>query len=195
MKIYLIRHGESTSDVKQKYEGDYDDHLTDRGIKEAEIIADKISRSKIQIIYSSSKIRARETSQIISERLKCKVKIKSELNEQDIYGAYAELGKSQPEEEYRKLGELLAERDGETEGAEAYKHFRERVIACFAKITRTTYESVAIVTHGGPIRAIFREVLNFGEFAEIGNGAIIQLEKNGSHFSVVEMDKARLTKL
>lgn len=31
MKIYLIRHGESTSDIKLRYDGDYDDHLTSKG--------------------------------------------------------------------------------------------------------------------------------------------------------------------
>lgn len=31
MKIYLIRHGESTSDVENRYGGTYNDHLTQKG--------------------------------------------------------------------------------------------------------------------------------------------------------------------
>jgi len=31
MKIYLIRHGETTGDVEDRYGGSYDDHLTDKG--------------------------------------------------------------------------------------------------------------------------------------------------------------------
>lgn len=31
MKIYLVRHGETTGDVEDRYGGWYDDHLTDRG--------------------------------------------------------------------------------------------------------------------------------------------------------------------
>ena len=88
MNIYLIRHGESTSDTKNKYDGDYDDHLTDNGLKEAEIIARKLLDSKIQIIFSSSKIRAIETSEILKNALKCKMEVTENINEQDIYGAY-----------------------------------------------------------------------------------------------------------
>lgn len=192
MKIYLIRHGESTSDIKQKYDGDYDDHLTDRGLQEAEEIAEKLIGSKIQIIFSSSKIRARETSKIIADKLNCQVRVEDDLNEQDIYGAYVKLGKNQPEEEYRKLGEILVNRENAVEGAETYKHFKDRIIRCFSKIISDKFETIAIVTHGGPIRSIFREILGLGEFKKIGNGAIIELEKRGSNLSVVKMDNANL---
>jgi broad specificity phosphatase PhoE len=35
MIIYLIRHGESTSDIDNLYGGDYDDHLTENGKAQA----------------------------------------------------------------------------------------------------------------------------------------------------------------
>src|SRR3989338_4086820 len=190
MKIYIIRHGESTSDIKQKYDGDYDDHLTDRGLQEAEEIAEKLIGSKIQIIFSSSKVRARETSKILGDKLNCQVRVENDLNEQDIYGAYVKLGKNQPEEEYRKLGEILVNRENPVKGAETYSHFRDRIMRCFSKITGNKFETIAIVTHGGPIRSIFREILELGEFEKIGNGAIIELEKRGSNLSVVKMDNA-----
>jgi broad specificity phosphatase PhoE len=192
MKIYLIRHGESTSDIKQKYDGDYDDHLTGKGLQEAEEIAEKLIRSNIQIIFSSSKIRALETSKIIGEKFRCQITVIDDLTEQDIYGAYVQLGKNQSEEEYRKLGELLVNREHAVQGAETYKHFKDRIIRCFSKITSEKFKTIAIVTHGGPIRSIFREILILGEFKQIGNGAIIELEKKGSHLSVIKMDNANL---
>jgi len=180
MKIYLIRHGESTSDVKQKYDGDYDDHLTEEGLKEAEKIAKKFLNSKIQIIFSSSKIRARETAEILKEKLKCKTEIVKALDEQDIYGAYKKLAKDQPEEEYRKLGELLTNRENVVEGTETYEQFKNRIVKCFSEICNSNYDTIAIVTHGGPIRCIFREILKLGELKKIGNGSIFELEKNGN---------------
>ncbi|HPL93128.1 MAG TPA: histidine phosphatase family protein [bacterium] len=192
MKIYIIRHGESTSDVKEKYDGDYDDHLTNKGVKEAEVIAKKLLDSKIQIIFSSSKIRAIETSEILKNSLKCKVAITEDMNEQDIYGAYPELSKNQPEEEYRRLGELLATRGVEMEGVETYLHFKNRIVKCFSKITNEDYQTIAIITHGGPIRCIFRDILKMGEFKRIGNGAIIELEKNNLDFIVIKIDNAIL---
>lgn len=192
MKIYIIRHGESTSDVKEKYDGDYDDHLTNNGLKEAEIIAKKLLDSKIQIIFSSSKIRAIETSEILKNTLKCKMVVTEDMNEQDIYGAYPELGKNQPEEEYRRLGEVLSNRDIEMEGVETYLHFKNRVVRCFSKITNEDYQTIAIITHGGPIRCIFRDILKMREFKKIGNGAIIELEKNNLDFTVTKIDGAIL---
>ena len=115
-----------------------------------------------------------------------------DLAEQDIYGAYLELGKNQPEEEYRRLGEIFVNRDNVVEGSETYKHFKERVIKCFFNITNQPFENIAIVTHGGPIRCIFREILALGEFKKVGNGAIIELKKEGSILSVVNMDNAIL---
>ncbi|MFA6273016.1 MAG: histidine phosphatase family protein [Candidatus Paceibacterota bacterium] len=192
MNIYLIRHGESTSDIKNKYDGDYDDRLTESGLQDAKIIAKKLNGSNIEVVFTSPKIRARETSKIISEVLGCKTSIVDDLAEQDIYGAYLELGKNQPEEEYRRLGEILVNRDNVVEGSETYKNFKERVIKCFFDITHQSFENIAIVTHGGSIRCIFREILTLGEFKEIGNGAIIELKKEGSALSVVNMDHAIL---
>ena len=192
MNIYLIRHGESTSDTKNKYDGDYDDHLTESGLQDAKTIAKKLDGSNIDVVFTSPKIRTRETSKIISDALGCKISVMDDLAEQDIYGAYLELGKNQPEEEYRRLGEIFVNRDNVVEGSETYKHFKERVIKCFFNITNQPFENIAIVTHGGPIRCIFREILALGEFKKVGNGAIIELKKEGSILSVVNMDNAIL---
>ena len=192
MNIYIIRHGESTSDTKNKYDGDYDDHLTENGLQDAKTIAKKLNGKNIEVVFTSPKIRACETSKIISDALSCRTSVMNDLAEQDIYGAYLELSKNQPEEEYRKLGEILMNRDNVVEGSETYKHFKERVIKSFFDITNQPFENITIVTHGGPIRCIFREILSLGEFKKIGNGAIIKLKKEGSMLSVVNMDNAIL---
>lgn len=192
MNIYLVRHGESTSDIKNKYDGDYDDHLTESGLQDAKVIAKKLNGKNVEVVFTSPKIRARETSKIITDALSCKTSVMDDLAEQDIYSAYLELGKNQPEEEYRKLGEILVNRNNVVEGSETYKHFKERVIRCFFDITHQSFENIAIVTHGGPIRCIFREILALGEFKKIGNGVIIELKKEGSVLSVVNIDNAIL---
>ena len=188
MKIFLIRHGESDSDIKQKYDGDYDDHLTETGLHEAEQVAQKLGNKSIEIIFSSRKIRAQQTSQVLSRLLRCPIEIEEGLNEQDIYRAFPKLGKDQPEEEYRKLGELLANRDEAIEGVESYRQFKDRIIHCFNQILDSGYHTIAIVTHGGPIRCIFREILKLGELKRIGNGAIFELKKEEFDLTVISMD-------
>ena len=39
MKIYLIRHGESVSDIENLYGGTFDDELTERGQEQAQELA------------------------------------------------------------------------------------------------------------------------------------------------------------
>lgn len=188
MTIYLVRHGESTSDVKEKYDGDYDDHLTNKGLKEAKKIAEKLLDKQIQIIFSSSKIRSLETSKILKKSLGCEMIVLNDLAEQDIYGAFPNLSKDEPEEEYRRLGEILGNQEIKMTGVETYSHFKNRVIECFSKITKKDYNTIVIITHGGPIRCILREILKLGELKKITNGAIIEIEKNNLGFQMKKMD-------
>ena len=49
MKIYLIRHGQTTGDLEDRYGGDYDDHLTEEGEQQAKRLAEKLASSGIEI--------------------------------------------------------------------------------------------------------------------------------------------------
>lgn len=187
MKIFLIRHGESTSDVNGKYEGDYDDHLTEAGRESAQDVAEKLKEKGVQVVFSSGKIRAKETSEIIRQNLDCEVRIIEDLNERDIYGAFPELSKDQPEEEYRRLGEVLADRETMIEGVETHEHFLDRITRGFDEIRKGNRDTVAVVTHGGPIRCIIREILKLGELKKVGNGAIIELEVDATGSKIVSM--------
>lgn len=192
MNIYLVRHGESTSDVKQKYDADYDDHLTQKGREEAEMIAQKLADKGIQKIFSSTRIRAVETAEIMRAVLKCDIIKIEKLNEQNIYGAYPELSTAQPEEEYRRLGELIAKRNADIPGVETYQNLKLRVAESLSEILRSPYQSVAIISHGGPIRSIVRDILKQGELKNMENGAIIQLANIKSHLSIVSLDGVSL---
>ena len=175
MNIYIIRHGESDSDIKQKYDGDYDDNLTQAGIDQAYQVAENSILESIEIIYTSPKIRAKETAQIINKKYSVNLNILEELAEQDIYGAFLDLGKDQPEEEYRRLGEILVNKETAYDGAETYWDFRDRVLSAFNFIQSLPYQHIAIITHGGPIRCIFRELIKTHNIESLGNGAIIEL--------------------
>ena len=192
MKIFLIRHGESVSDVKKKYEGDYDDQLTKKGLREAINVAEQLTDKHIQIIYSSSKIRAIETSELLSNYLNSKITVNKNLAEQDIYNAYVELGNEQPEEEYRKLGEILDTHEAVNGEVETYHNFKKRILKAFNEIKNSGYERIAVVTHGGPIRCIFREILGVGEVEKIGNGSIIELNIHDSCVSILNMTNAKI---
>jgi broad specificity phosphatase PhoE len=107
--------------------------------------------------------------------------------ERDIYGAFPELSKDQPEEEYRRLGEILADREMTVEDVETHEHFLDRITRGFDEVHKSNYDTVAVVTHGGPIRCFVREILKLGELKRIGNGSIIELEVDVTGSGIVSM--------
>ena len=56
MKIYLVRHGETIGDLEDRYDGDYDDHLSSNGLNQAEMLGRKLKDKNLQMIYHSSRI-------------------------------------------------------------------------------------------------------------------------------------------
>lgn len=193
MNIYLIRHGESESDLKQKYDGDYDDHLTAMGLQQAQEVADNTLLNSIDAIYTSPKIRAQETAKIIQSKYNVPIHILEDLAEQDIYGAFLELGKDQPEEEYRKLGEVLVNKETAYDGAETYWDFKDRIFNSISKLKSSSYKNIAVITHGGPIRCIFREIIKDTNIDSLGNGAIIKLSLNNDSIVVEDLINVKLT--
>lgn len=75
MKIYLVRHGQTTGDVENKSGKDKDARLTGFGQRQAKNLVKELVNEKIQIIFTTPKIRARETARILQEELKVKVEI------------------------------------------------------------------------------------------------------------------------
>jgi probable phosphoglycerate mutase len=86
MKIHIIRHGETTGDIEDRYGGDYDDNLSPKGIKESKVLAKKLKNRGVQIIYVSPRIRAIETASIVNKILNVKLKIVDRLRERNNYG-------------------------------------------------------------------------------------------------------------
>ena len=88
MKIYLVRHGETTADVEDRYGGDYDDHLTEKGTKQAKDLAKVLSGKGIELIYHSPKIRAVETAQIVAAELKVPLFVMENFRERNNFGVF-----------------------------------------------------------------------------------------------------------
>jgi broad specificity phosphatase PhoE len=157
--VYLIRHGETTGDIEDRYGGAYDDHLSDRGVRQVKSLAEKISSSGIQKIFVSSLIRARKTANILNEKLKVDVESIPGIRERNLYGVLSGMVRSDAKEKFPKLVEKLSNYRNTIKGAESYDVSRRRMIKAFKKTLKSKERIIAIVTHGGPIKTIFREFL------------------------------------
>ena len=191
MRIFLCRHGESAGDIEDRYGGDYDDPLSENGQKQSRELADKLDGFGIEVIYSSPRARANKTAEIISKSLGVPVIIAHDLRERNAYGVLTGMVKSEAQQKYPKEVEKLKKEKlrHAVAGSEGYDSFKARVIGEFKKITALKeYSIVCIVSHGGPVSCIVREVLKLGEISRLYDCAILEMETNNGKFNLVAVD-------
>ncbi len=175
MKILLIRHGETTGDVEDKYGGSYDDSLTERGQKQLQETAQRLSGTQIDKLYSSTLIRAQESANIINRVLKTQLELLDGLKERD-YGVLGGLTKQEALEQCPEAVESHKDPANTDPNGESQASFTKRVLSTFESILKSKHDTVAVVTHGGPIKVILRHLeLHLPE--KIGDGEIIQIDQ------------------
>ena len=191
MKIYLIRHGETTSDIEERYGGEYDDHLTKKGIKQARELAKKLIDKNIKFIFCSSKIRTKETLEIVNKKLELNYKIVKDLRERNSNGILTGMKIEEAKVKYPDLVELRKDYKNTLPQGESYLDFKKRILNSFNDILDSDYKSIAIITHGGPIYCIFREIIK-KEIKNIGDCEIIELEKDQDDIKIINLGNAYL---
>jgi broad specificity phosphatase PhoE len=193
MKIFLLRHGETTSDIEDRYGGDYEDHLTERGIAQSNELAEKLSDKVIEVIFSSPRIRAKETAEILMANLGCGLEIVDDLRERNAYGILTGMVKGEAMEKYPEHVEAVKSYGNTIEGAESYEHLTERVKACFDALAAKPHQTIAILTHGGVIRCFLREVMRLPELGSLGDCAIIEIEGSQGDLKLINLNGATMT--
>lgn len=149
-KIYLIRHGRQNSKLCN-----VDVELDTIGRKQAGLVADRLVSYGIQKLYSSDLIRAKQTAERIGQKIGLKPVIIDDFREID-FGALTGLEDhviadrfAEFQKQRKKQSEDLPYPDGES-GQDVL----ERVLPYFNQICKSDDNAVAIVTHGGVIRAL-----------------------------------------
>ena len=82
MIVYLIRHAESLKN-KDGLDRTSETPLSENGHKQAELMAKRINEVQIDIIYSSSYLRARQTAEIVSKKINKPIEMWDHLIEAD----------------------------------------------------------------------------------------------------------------
>jgi broad specificity phosphatase PhoE len=188
VKIYLIRHGQTTGDIENRYGGDYDDELTNEGEIQAHKLADKIANSGIQVILCSPLIRAQQTAKIVNTKLHCEIETIRDLKERNQNGVLTGMIREEAKLKYPELSEQLKDYRNQIEGAESYADFVARIKKVIMEISNTTnHSTIGIVTHGGPIKVIFREILKDREI-DIADCAYAVLNFDGQTLTLEARD-------
>lgn len=187
MKIYLCRHGETTGDVEDRYGGDYDDHLTDLGKTQAQQLGERLRTKGIQKLFTSSRIRAVETAEIFGKIFACEMEVIDDLRERNQYGILTGMVKAEAKEKYPDLPEKFKDYRNTIAEAEAYAPFLDRVNRAIQKIADLNLDTVAVVTHGGPIKAILRQIEYSFDY-KLENCAFAELEVKAGKVTVISLN-------
>ncbi len=194
MKIYMIRHCESEDDVLNCYGGCADFDLTEKGIKTAEQHSNKIINLGIQKIFTSPYKRAKNVGDIFANRIHCDIEVVKDLREMNTYGVMSGVNKDLA----KKIFSLLLESDeyksfgyyaGKSfEGGESIQSFDDRVKSAFDYLTNQDNSVIAVVTHGGVFRSVYKNILNKSEkILEIEDVATIEINYENGFFSIENM--------
>ena len=194
MILYLIRHGESTSNVLKTFTGQLDAPLTELGHKQADCICRYFLGIHIDRIYASDLSRAYETALPLSKISRVPV---------EKHAAFREIrGGKWEGERFAELTDRYAEdyalwrtdlKNARPTGGESIREIYERTTkAVDAIVGSHPDETVVIATHAVPIRAmltswLFGSVEGIDSTAWVPNASITKVAYKDGVFKPLEI--------
>ena len=149
MKIYVARHGETAWNAENKICGRTDLPLTERGIRQAKLLAERLADVHIDRIIASPMIRAQQTAAAVSEVTGIPVQTDPRLIEQN-FGIYE--GKDRKDPGYLANKRMFAYR---YPGGESQMDVAHRVYSLIEELKeKYPNENILLVCHGGVCRSV-----------------------------------------
>lgn len=159
-EIFIFRHGETDWNRTRRFQGHSDIPLNEAGRQQALLLAEKIERLRPEVILSSDLCRARETAEIVNQRLRLPVHVSDQLRETrlgDLEGRFRDDAlKLYSAEIWEKWASIHPEDlnfsfpNGETKRAMLAR--MRTFIEGFS--LSNTFGKIAVSTHGGSMRAM-----------------------------------------
>jgi len=153
-QLIIIRHGEAEQNILNICNGDISKeyHLTAKGRREVEILAKKLVQEKVDLIFSSDFIRAKETAEILNQVFKTKIIYDSRLR--DVNCGVFEGKKVKESQNFRKQSDNFYQ--VKYPGGESFLDIEGRVKDLLKDLEdRFKGKTVLIVTHEDVIKAIY----------------------------------------
>jgi broad specificity phosphatase PhoE len=158
----LVRHGQTAANLKRLLQGSSDHPLDDLGVRQANLIADRLaSLPPVDAIVSSPLQRALVTATIIGDRLGIEPRVIPDLTELSFGDwenrKFDDLAAAHPDIAARMLD--TEDHDIGWPGGETRRAFNERVRQAFAEILGEYHaHRIIVVAHGGVLGAFLAMV-------------------------------------
>lgn len=175
MKLYVTRHGQTQYNIETRICGRSNVRLTDKGIQQAQMLAESMAGSDVDIILVSPLIRAKTTADIVAQKLQVPVVVDERLAERD-YGAIDGTYEGTPGfmENWVQFGYIYPEGESLLRVVQRVYNFLDDI--------KVTYKdkTVMVISHGGVCRVInsyFKSLTNenFFEF-NLDNCKVLEYE-------------------
>ena len=163
MKVYIVRHGQTTTNALKCHSLE-DDDLTEIGIKQAEELKDKIKNMNFDIIISSPLVRTKHTAEIINVN-ENEIIFDDRIKERDPGNLSGKSRENENREEYWNYYTTI-----QFGTSENIKLFFERVYDFLDELKTKDYNTVLIVAHSGVSKAFsgYFDGINDGKFLNRG---------------------------
>jgi len=161
-QVIIVRHGETEWNLKLIRQGHLDSPLTERGLAQAEALAERLAREKFTSLYSSDLGRAVQTAEKIADATGHTIITDPRLRERHL-GVFQ--GLSGDEIQRRFPAEYKLHRTvGPTyviPGGESVEQQVARNIVFLNELAgKHVGETVVVVTHGGVLSGLFRHTFS-----------------------------------
>ncbi|MGE5196735.1 MAG: histidine phosphatase family protein [Anaerolineae bacterium] len=184
--LYLVHHGDTEYTVEERLQGWIDIPLNDVGKQQMAELAQQLSSFNIDVIYSSSLIRAVESAAILEKELKCPVVIESALRGES-HGNLEGLRKDEYEKDPHFIEYISLPSEDQIffsvgEGGLSKADVARKAIPAIKEIcSKHPGQNVVIVTHGGVLKFINFLLGNYTpeEINEVPHGDMLHIDGDG----------------
>jgi alpha-ribazole phosphatase len=148
--LWLVRHGQTNWNLEGRYQGQSDQPLNDTGLAQAHKLAEELDPDTFSAVFSSDLKRARQTAEVLANRLNLPIKLDPrlrEIHQGEWEGVlFSELVSRYAEEMERRRSDPLSARPP---GGESVAEVSARVWAAADDIASLySGQTVIVVSHG-----------------------------------------------
>lgn len=189
-RVYLVRHGESESNVSGIAAGP-ESPLTTEGERQAAAMADRVSRIDIDIIISSPYLRTKETARIINEIARKPIEYSDLFVEKR--NPTEHLGKMIYNPADTRSSEHFTDPNWKHSDEDNFTEIKTRALAALEYLLRRPEENILVVSHGWFLRVfiaaqLFGETLTINEYTKMWR----YLATRNTGLTLVEHDENNL---
>ena len=160
--IILIRHGECEGNIKGMFRGRTDFPLNERGLIQAQDLAQELKSFPLKYIYTSPLSRARQTAEAIGQECGIEVKVEEQFNNIEL-GSWEGRLKTEIVKQYPGEWELWINNPEKlrVEDMETLYDVQKRAKACLdSLVSKHNRETFAVVTHRAVLKPLIAACLN-----------------------------------